>query len=111
MPSIAECGFFLSDSGYAPDIQRECIGDEEDEDSRTEIIQSVSEIGDAVDFLKAHPFISMEEYKWQINPAMVKIMSIDNTHIRHISEKEAAMRKSKIIDGNGLMNDLGMPIL
>lgn len=111
MLAVTERRFFLSDSGYAPDIQRECIGDEEDEDSRTEIVQSVSEIGDAVDFLKTHPFISMEEYKWQINPAMVKIMSLDNTHIRHISEKEAAMRKSKIIDGGNLMNDLGMPIL
>ena len=47
-----------------------------------------------VDFLKSHPFVTMEEYKWHINPAMVKIMMIDNTHVHYMSEAEANYKKN-----------------
>ena len=110
MLAITERGFFLQVSGYAPDIQRESFRDEEEEDSRTEIIQSVSEIGDMVDFLKSHPNITMEEYKWKLNPAMVKIMLIDNTHIHYLSEAEAEYRKSHRYNDGDALNDLGIPI-
>lgn len=64
-----------------------------------------------VDFLKANPFISMEEFKWDINPAMVRIMTIDNTHIRYLSENEAKKQNAKVINSaDELMNDLGMSI-
>lgn len=64
-----------------------------------------------VDFLKAHPFISMEEYKWELNPALVRIMNIDNTHVHYMSEKEAKKQNAKVINNaDDLMNDLGMNI-
>ena len=63
-----------------------------------------------VDFLKANPFVSMEEYLWGFSVPMIKLMSIDFTHIHYLSDKEVEMRKSKQIDGSNLTNDLGIPI-
>lgn len=111
MPTAFECGFFFDKFGYVGDVSEECSLQEEDEEGRTEIIQSVSEIGDMVDFLKVNPYITLEQYKWEINPAMVKIMQVDNTHVRYLSEKESKNRKSKKVTGENLMDDLGMSIL
>ena len=111
MPPANERGFFFAKQGYIGDFQEERAGEEEDEDCRTEIIQSVTCIGDMVDFLKANPFISMDDYIWKINPCMIHIMSADNTHVRYLSEKEAKQRKAKASDGKDLMNDLGIPII
>ena len=68
-------------------------------------------IGDMVDFLKANPFIGMEQYIWVMNPAMIRIMTADNTHVRYLSEKELKNRNVKMSDGSDLMSDLGVPIL
>jgi hypothetical protein len=62
------------------------------------------------DFLKAHPFISLDDYMWKMNPCLIKLMSIDNTRVHYLSEKEKERRKSTYIDGSNLTNDLGMPI-
>lgn len=66
-----------------------------------------------VDFLKAYPFVSMEDYKWKLSVPMIKLMCADNTRIHYLSDKEKERRKGRVIDGsNGsLMNDLGIPIL
>lgn len=63
-----------------------------------------------VDFLKANPFISMEQYIWDMNPAMIRIMSVDNTHVRYFSEAEKKNKNAKVSDGSDLMTDLGVPI-
>ena len=63
-----------------------------------------------VDFLKAYPFITMEEYKWKLSVPMIRLMTIDNTRIHYLSEKQANKRKGVIIDGSDLSNDLGLPI-
>lgn len=63
-----------------------------------------------VDFLKANPFVSMEDYKWRLSVPMIRIMSIDNTRVHYLTEKQAKNRKSTKIDGSNLMNDLGIPI-
>lgn len=63
-----------------------------------------------VDFLKANPFVSMEDYKWKLSVPMIRLMSIDNTRVHYLSEKQAKKRKSQIIDGSNLMSDLGLPI-
>ena len=68
-------------------------------------------IGDMVDFLKANPFISMEQYIWVMNPAMIRIMTADNTHVRYLSERELRNKNAKMSDGSNLMSDLGVPIL
>jgi hypothetical protein len=63
-----------------------------------------------VDFLKANPFVSMEEYKWKLSVPMIRLMSMDNTRVHYMSEKEKQMKKSTIIDGKNALNDLGVPI-
>lgn len=63
-----------------------------------------------VDFMKAHPFVTMEQYKWGMNPVMIKLMSEDNTHVRYLSENEADIRNGRKIDGSNLTNDLGIPV-
>lgn len=64
-----------------------------------------------VDFLKAYPFISMEEYKWKLSVPMIRIMTIDNTRIHYLSEKQAKMKNATVInDASALLNDLGMSI-
>lgn len=101
------CVFFYGESSYIRDIQRGYDG-EEDEDSRTEIIHSESEIGTMVDFLKANPFVSMEDYKWGLSVPMIKIMSMDNTHIHYLSEKQAQRKNATVINNaEDLLNDLG----
>lgn len=61
-----------------------------------------------VDFLKAYPFVSMEEYKWGLSIPMIKLMSIDNTHIHYLSEKQAQRKGATVINSaEDLLNDLG----
>ena len=74
------------------------------------MIYSVSEVGDMVDFLKANPFVSMEDYKWRLSVPMIKIMSMDNTHINYLSDKQIERRNSKVIGNGTKLNDLGLPI-
>lgn len=64
-----------------------------------------------VDFLKANPFISMEEYKWGLSVPMIRLMSMDNTRVHYLSEKESKMKNATVINSvDDLMNDLGVPI-
>lgn len=75
----------------------------------------MSEIGDMVDFLKANPFMTMEDYLWKYSIPMIKIMGMDNSHVNYLSEKQAANRGVKTVDVNNmsvedLNNDLGTKI-
>lgn len=63
-----------------------------------------------VDFLKANPFVTMEDYRWKLSVPLIRLMSMDNTRVHYLSEKQAKNRKSKRIDGTNLTNDLGIPI-
>lgn len=64
-----------------------------------------------VDFLKANPFVSMEDYKWGLSVPMIRLMIQDNTRVHYMSEKEAKMQNATIISSaEDLMNDLGMSI-
>ena len=63
-----------------------------------------------VDFLKANPFVSMEEFKWGLSVPMIRLMAMDNTRVHYLSEKEIEMRKAKPITTDMLTNDLGIPI-
>ena len=69
-----------------------------------------------VDFLKANPFMTMDDYLWKYSIPMIKIMGMDNSHVNYLSEKQAENRKFKNIDMNGksveeLNNDLGTKII
>jgi hypothetical protein len=64
-----------------------------------------------VDFLKANPFVTMEEYKWGLSVPMIRLMSIDNTRVHYLSEKQAQEKNATKIDSaEDLMNDLGVQI-
>lgn len=76
----------------------------------------MSEIGDMVDFLKANPFMTMEDYLWKYSIPMIKIMGMDNSHVNYLSEKQSENRKFKTVDMNSksveeLNNDLGTRII
>ena len=65
-----------------------------------------------VDFLKANPFVTYEQYRWGWSIPMIRLMSSDNTRIRCLSEKEAKRKKAVVVnDAEALMNDLGVPVL
>lgn len=75
----------------------------------------MSEIGDMVDFLKANPFMTMEDYLWKYSIPMIKIMGMDNSHVNYLSEKQAKNKGVKTVDVNHmsveeLNNDLGTKI-
>ncbi len=66
-----------------------------------------------VDFLKANPFVSLDDYMWKMNPCLIKLMAKDNTRVHYLSEKEKKNKKkgTKVINGENLLSDLGIPIL
>lgn len=65
-----------------------------------------------VDFLKANPFITYEQYRWGLSVPMIRLMSSDNTRVHYLSEKEAKRKKAVVVnDADALINDLGVPIL
>lgn len=64
-----------------------------------------------VDFLKANPFVSMEDYRWKLSVPMIRIMSMDNTRVHYLSENQAKKKGATKINGaEDLMNDLGIPL-
>lgn len=64
-----------------------------------------------VDFLKANPFVSMDDYMWKLSVPMIRIMSIDNTRMHYLSENQAKKKGAVKINGaEDLMNDLGIPL-
>ena len=64
-----------------------------------------------VDFLKANPFVTMDDYKWGLSVPMIRLMISDNTRIHYMSDKEAKKENAIVInDADDLMNDLGMSI-
>ena len=61
-----------------------------------------------IDFLKANPYVSREEYMWEWTIPQIKLASIDFTHVKYTDDKK---KKSDIFDGSQPINDLGIPIL
>lgn len=65
-----------------------------------------------VDFIKNHPMYTIEDYKWNLNPRLIRIMAVDNTRVHYLSEKQAKKKKAIVVnDAESLINDLGVPIL
>ena len=64
-----------------------------------------------VDFLKANPSITMEEYKWKLSIPMIRLMSSDFTHVKYLSDEEIAKRDARYITSpEQLLNDLNIPV-
>ena len=72
----------------------------------------MSEIGTIADFIKAFPMYTIEDYKWHLNPRMIRLMCADNTHIHYLSERQVEQRKARIVDTSNMseLSDLGIPI-
>lgn len=71
-----------------------------------------------IDFLKANPYVTRDEYMWEWTIPQIRLSSYDFTHVKYLSEKEVEKKgkskKSKntktINSAEDLMNDLGFPI-
>lgn len=64
-----------------------------------------------VDFLKANPFVTMDDYKWGLSVPMIRLMAMDNTRVNYLSENQVKQKNAtKINSVEDLMNDLGMSI-
>lgn len=68
-----------------------------------------------MDFLKAFPSVSKDEYLWSMTVPQVKLASLDNTHIEYMSEEQAKkykLRKNakRYEDTTTMLNDLGIPV-
>lgn len=69
-----------------------------------------------MDFLKANPFMTMEDYWWGYSAAMIRIMAYDATRTIYLSEKQSKRiveqkKVTKYDDPMSFMNDLGLPVL
>lgn len=65
-----------------------------------------------IDFLKAFPFVTKDEYLWQWTVPQILLASADNSRVLYLSEEEARERESMHYDGSNLsgLNDFGVPI-
>ena len=70
-----------------------------------------------IDFLKAHPSVSKDEYLWCWTVPQIHLAICDNTHVEYLTEEQAklenARRHGSIIKGaksEEALNDLGIPI-
>lgn len=59
------------------------------------MIYAVSEVGDIVDFLKNNQGITYEQYMWELSVPMTRLMQIDFSRVRYLSEKEVKMKRGK----------------
>ena len=68
-----------------------------------------------VDFLKANPYVTREQYMWEWTIPQIRLATYDYTHVNYLSEEEAkaVKRASKVKSYDNpqdLVNDLGIPI-
>lgn len=72
----------------------------------------MTEMGSMMDFIKAFPSVSVEDYLWKWTVPQIRLASADNTRVVYLTEKQAEMRKAKKYDGNDLnaLSDLGVII-
>lgn len=72
----------------------------------------MTEFGVMMDFIKAYPSVTKEQYMWEWTVPQITIASADSTHVVYLTEKQAEMRKARRYDGNNIdeLSDLGIPI-
>lgn len=69
-----------------------------------------------VDFLKANPYVTREQYMWEWTVPQIYLATYDYTHVNYLSEEEAKAAKKaakvKVVNNPmDLVNDLGIPII
>lgn len=63
------------------------------------------------DFLKAFPSVTINQYMWEMTVPQILLAQYDTTHIEYLSEEQAKMQKTKVINSaEDLINDLGFPV-
>jgi hypothetical protein len=72
----------------------------------------VTEFGNMMDFIKAFPSVTKEQYMWEWTVPQIRLASADNTHVIYLTEEQAEMRKAKKYNGSNIeeLSDLGIPI-
>lgn len=65
-----------------------------------------------MDFIKAFPSVTKEQYMWEWTVPQIRIASADSTHVVYLTEKQAEIRKTKKYNSNNIeeLSDLGIPI-
>lgn len=65
-----------------------------------------------MDYIKAFPSVTIEDYMWKLSVPFIRISSSDTTHVCYLTEKQAQLMRAKKYDGNNLseLSDLGVPI-
>lgn len=67
-----------------------------------------------IDFLKAHPSVSKDEYMWEWTVPQIQLAICDNTHIEYLTEDQAKRDKLRShavkVENTNALNDLGIPI-
>lgn len=69
-----------------------------------------------IDFLKANPYVTRDEYLWSWSVPQVQLAMFDNTHIEYLSEEQAKIEKRRkeavrYDSAAALANDLGNAII
>lgn len=69
-------------------------------------------MGHMMDFLKAFPSVTKEQYMWEWTVPQIRLASADNTHVVYLTEKQTEMRKAKKYNSSNIeeLSDLGVPI-
>lgn len=69
-------------------------------------------MGHMMDFLKAFPSVTKEQYMWEWTVPQIRLASADNTHVVYLTEKQTEMRKTKKYNSSNIeeLSDLGIPI-
>lgn len=69
-----------------------------------------------IDFLKAVPGVTKDEYLWGYSVPQIELSLFDQTRVEYLSEEQAKIEKAKrsarYLDSESLLkNDLGIPVL
>ncbi|MBQ0073131.1 MAG: hypothetical protein KBT34_02930 [Prevotella sp.] len=68
-----------------------------------------------IDFLRANPYVSREDYLWKWTVPQIKLASYDYSHVEYLTEEQAKADKQKdstvvIEHVMEYMTDLGVPV-
>ncbi len=66
-----------------------------------------------IDFLRANPWCSREEYLWGMTVAQVRLASLDFSHVEYTDKDNSNQHTINIESADDLKNlsDLGFPII
>lgn len=64
-----------------------------------------------VDFLRANPWCSREEYMWKMTIGQVRLSSFDFSHVIYLNKDKKKVNRIGNADDLKNLNDLGLPII